>query len=411
MLWPSVYTKQQGASKGDHPIFWSAQPQSYHKGLTVTLQEEGKLSNEMAYLFEVLLTVKRQPAKAVWILPNGAKRLYATKPTNKEVSKKLNGKTFTRPVKSVGLHIRRDHEVQGSNVANWIRNMQKQRKISLTCESFAIKTHGKDTGPTFKPAKGAEMPVVFRQFDEHNSSEKAPMRDPNADIEIDVSRCDTFVPYRALLWNAPAPQGHHSPRLCTWVGRSSILGSFAHWNQVLTKGPVKYPFEDVPVACGNFSLGRHVTDGEQWRKAGFAAMINCHSILPDFPVDVASFLSQLGKICDCTFPEDDQDPQLGTDSLESSYPLAYCNRAAATAADALSTFRTNNPALRTFLGALKKFNNACIDASQTTVHILYNAILVAFTGQLRDLRKYIENTLKSASSIGNSSNLSGSESE
>jgi hypothetical protein len=68
--------------------------------------------------------------------------------------------------------------------------------------------------------------------------------------------------------------------------------------------------------------------------------------------------------------------------------------------------------LQRFLGALKKFNNACIDASQSTVHILYNAILVAFTGQLRDLRKYIEEALhKSASSIGKSSNLSGSESD
>ena len=174
---------------------------------------------------------------------------------------------------------------------------------------------------------------------------------------------------------------------------------------------MKYPFEEVPVACSNFSLGRHVTDGEQWRKAGFAAMIHCHSILPDFPVDVADFLSQLGKICDCAFPDVDQDPNLGTGSLELSCPLAYCNRAAATEAEALSTLRTNTSAMQKFLGTLKKFHNACVNAATDTVHILYNAILVAFTGQLRELRKYFENTLKSASSIGKSSNLSGSESE
>ena len=148
-----------------------------------------------------------------------------------------------------------------------------------------------------------------------------------------------------------------------------------------------------------------------WRKAGFAAMIHCHTILPDFPVDVAGFLRQLGEICDCVFPVDDQDPQLGTDSLEFSYPLAYCNRAAATEADALSTLRTTESALYKFIGTLKKFSNACINASADTVHILYNAILAAFTGQLRDLRSYFEITLKSASSIGKSSNLSGSESD
>ena len=267
----------------------------------------------MAYLFEVALTVKRKPAKAVWILPNGAKRLYATKPTNRKVSEKLNGKTFTRPLKSVGLHTRKNHEVTASTVATWIRNMQTQKKVTLNCESFAKKPFGKDSGPIFAPEKGAEMPVVFCQFDEHNTSEKPPTRDPNSDIEIDVSKCDKFVPYRALLWNAPAPQGQHSPKLCSWVGRSSILGSFAHWNQVLSKGPTKYPPADVPPSYGTFSLGRHITEGEQWRKAGFAAMINCHSILPDFPVNVADFLSQLGKICDCAFPEVDQDPNLGTD--------------------------------------------------------------------------------------------------
>ena len=122
-------------------------------------------------------------------------------------------------------------------------------------------------------------------------------------------------------------------------------------------------------------------------------------------------LASLGEICDCTFPVEDQDPQLGTNSLEFSYPLAYCNRAAATKADALSTLRTTESALHKFLGTLKKFNNACINASTDTVHIMYNAILVAFTGQLRDLRKYFETTLKSASSIGTSSNLSGSDSD
>ena len=224
----------------------------------------------MAYLFEVALTVKRQPARAVWVLPNGAKRLYATKPTNREVSKRLNGKTFTRPVKSVGLHSRKNHEISANTVENWVRNMTVQRKVSFSCESFAKKTHGKapDSGPTFEPAKGAEMSVVYCQFDEHNTSEKPPTRDPNSDIKIDVSKCDTFVPYRVLLWKAPVPEGQNPPRQCSWVGRSSILGSFAHWN----KGLAKYPLVGVPNSSGSSSLGRHITKGEQWRKAGFAAI-------------------------------------------------------------------------------------------------------------------------------------------
>ena len=202
------------------------------------------------------------------------------------------------------------------------------------------------------------------------------------------------------------------PTQAMQLGRALLhLGSFAHWNQALSKSLAKYPSTDVPPSNGTFSLGRHITEGEQWRKAGFAAMIHCHTILPDFPVDVAGFLRQLGEICDCAFPVDDQDPQLGTDSLEFSYPLAYCNRAAATKADALSTLRTTESALHKFLGILKKFNIACVNVSTDTVHILYNTILVAFIGQLRDLRKYFETTLKSASSIGTSFNLPGSDSD
>ena len=73
MLWPPAYNRQVGALKGAPPIFWRTLPESYAKGITATLREQGTIFNEMAYLFEAALTVKRQPARAVWVLPNGAK--------------------------------------------------------------------------------------------------------------------------------------------------------------------------------------------------------------------------------------------------------------------------------------------------------------------------------------------------
>ena len=80
-----------------------------------------------------------------------------------------------------------------------------QKRHDFKCAFFSSKTipNPPDSGHTFAPTENTEMPIVYQQYDQFNSSDKALIKEPTSEIEIDASRSDTFVPFLAFLWRAP----------------------------------------------------------------------------------------------------------------------------------------------------------------------------------------------------------------
>ena len=66
---------------------------------------------------------------------------------------------------------------------------------------------------------------------------------------------------------------------------------------------MEYPLVTISV----FDFGNHFPVGTQWRESGSLALIQCYSALPDFPVNVAADMLELGRHCQGDFPPDDRD--------------------------------------------------------------------------------------------------------
>ena len=172
------------------------------------------------------------------------------------------------------------------------------------------------------------------------------------DVEVDVSQCNIFTQKQYLLYIAPPPEalaaekaaspgksnpskgkstkgkpGARSPRMMDLVQRSSILGSLQYWNELLGRSDTLYPL--VSMSIHDFAT--HYPAETTWRESGFLALIQCYPALPDFPVNVAADMLELGKHCQGEFPPDDRDvhARLAQESLQCTFfPLAYFTKKA-----------------------------------------------------------------------------------
>jgi len=172
---------------------------------------------------------------------------------------------------------------------------------------------------------------------------------------------------------------------------------------------MKYPMVSIHVA----DFGGHYPEATHWRQTGFLALIQCYSVLPDFPVDIAADMLKLGQTCQGDFPLTDRDlhARLAQENIQNIFfPLAYLTKGAIAERPALKLLRGNRKLARASKVLVHKFKDQYKKAAEKTAHQLYQAILTAFHRQMQDVLACLEALCNSASSTANGDS-SGSEQE
>ena len=151
----------------------------------------------------------------------------------------------------------------------------------------------------------------------------------------------------------------------------------------------------------------------KWRESGFLALIQCYPALPDFPVNVAADMLELGRHCQGDFPPDDRDvhSRLAQESLQHTFfPLAYFTKSAIEGQPAFEKLRSDPGLAQASSEFLTKLQGQYRTAKELTVHQLHHAILIAFLRQMGEVIMCLKAPCINASSTANGDS-SGSEQE
>ena len=130
-------------------------------------------------------------------------------------------------------------------------------------------------------------------------------------------------------------------------------------------------------------------------------------------MSIAADMLKLGKACQGEFPPTDRDlhARIAPENTRNIFfPLAYLTKDAIKDRPALRFLRENVKLARASRELVKKFYGQYRKAAATTVHQLYQAILIAFHRQMGEVTTCLEALCNSASSTANGDS-SGSEQE